>query len=311
MLKVLFISSGNSKNGISPIIKNQGESLEEIINLTYFTIKGKGILGYLKTIPTLRKHIKKSEYDIVHVHYSLSAYIASLAGARPLIVSLMGSDVKSKSIFKFSIKFFNFFFWSKIIVKSEDMYNSLNLKNVEIIPNGVNFNKFKPIDKNTSLKKVGWSIRKKHILFAANPNRPEKNFKLAKDAFNLIKNPKVELHYLENTPNEMIPYYLNAADIVLLTSLWEGSPNVIKEAMACNTSIVSTNVGDVKKVISSTKGCYLAKSCPEEVSNCLLEALNFNSKTNGRDYIKNLDSSIVAKVIIDLYNSVIPYNKET
>ena len=100
-MKILFVSSGNSQNGISPIIKNQGESIVKAgIELEYFLIKGKGIKGYFKSIFTLRKHLKNNTYDIVHVHYSLSAIVASLAGAKPLIVSLMGSDVKSNSWFK-------------------------------------------------------------------------------------------------------------------------------------------------------------------------------------------------------------------
>ena len=103
MIKVLFVSSGNSVEGISPIIKNQGESLREKIELTYFTIKGKGVKGYLKATLGLRKHLKQNKYNIVHAHYSLSAFTASLAGAKPLVVSLMGSDVKTKYIYKFII----------------------------------------------------------------------------------------------------------------------------------------------------------------------------------------------------------------
>ena len=96
-MKLLFVSSGNSKNGISTIIKNQGVSLKnQDIELDFFTIEGKGIKGYLKSIPYLKKQLKENKYDIVHAHYSLSAFTASLAGAKPLIVSLMGSDVKSK-----------------------------------------------------------------------------------------------------------------------------------------------------------------------------------------------------------------------
>ena len=99
MMKILFISSGNSSQGISPIIHNQGESLKKNgVILEYLTIKGKGLIGYLKSIPMIRKHIKKNKYDIVHAHYSFSAFAASFAGASPLIVSLMGSDVKSKKI---------------------------------------------------------------------------------------------------------------------------------------------------------------------------------------------------------------------
>ena len=69
-MKILFVSSGNTENGISPIIKNQGESLKkQDIELKYFTIKGRGIRGYFKSIFRLHKHLKNNSYDIIHAHY--------------------------------------------------------------------------------------------------------------------------------------------------------------------------------------------------------------------------------------------------
>ena len=101
-MNILFISSRNTKNGISPIIKNQGESLKtQNVKIDYFTIEGKGISGYFKSILTLKKHLKKQKYDIFHAHYSLSGFAATLSGCRPLIVSLMGSDVKAKWYLKY------------------------------------------------------------------------------------------------------------------------------------------------------------------------------------------------------------------
>jgi teichuronic acid biosynthesis glycosyltransferase TuaC len=304
-MKILFVSSGNSQNGISPIIKNQGESIVKAgIELEYFLIKGKGIKGYFKSIFTLRKHLKNNTYDIVHVHYSLSAIVASLAGAKPLIVSLMGSDVKSNSWFKWILYFFNYFFWSSVIVKSKDMHSSLGIKNAHIIPNGINFDKFKPIDKKTSLDKLNWDKSKKHILFAANPNRSEKNFTLALSAFNILDDHNIELHYLENVPNNMMPYYYNSADVVMLTSLWEGSPNAIKEAMACNRAIVCTDVGDVRVLLSDTSGCYVAKSYDyKEIAQLIQKALQYQ-KTIGREKVNNLNENNIATKIIEIYKKV-------
>ena len=101
-MRVLFVSSGNSVKGISPIIKNQGDSLVDMgVDLTYFTIKGKGFKGYSNSVFKLKKVLNKNEYDIIHAHYSLSAIVASFAGAKPLVVSLMGSDVKHNNYYKY------------------------------------------------------------------------------------------------------------------------------------------------------------------------------------------------------------------
>ncbi len=305
-MKVLFVSSGNKKNAISPIIKNQGESLKkQNINLEYFTIKGKGIRGYLSSIIKLRKYLKSNSFDLVHVHYSLSAIVASLAGTKPLVVSLMGSDVKANNWFKWILYFFNYFLWSAVIVKSEDMYSSLGIKNAHIVPNGVNMDRFKPIDKDFSVDKIKWDRSKKHILFAAHPNRPEKNFKLTKDAFSMIDNNNIELHYLDNVSNDMMPYYYNAADVVMLTSLWEGSPNAIKEAMACNRPIVSTDVGDVQKIMDDVDGCFIAQNTKEDVSKQMIKALNYNTQTKGRKKIYYLDDMVIAEKIVKIYKEII------
>lgn len=305
-MNILFVSRDNISVGISPIVKNQGDSLiDNGVRLNYFAIKGKGLKGYLKAIYGLKKHLKQNEYDIIHAHYSLSAYVASLAGAKPLVVSLMGSDVKSNFFYRWFIIFFNFFFWSKTIVKSVDMKSSLLVKELEVVPNGVDFRKFKLISKIVSLEKTGWDVAKKHILFAANPYRYVKNYKLAKEAFALLSIDGLELHYLDDVVNKDMPYYYNAADVVLLTSLWEGSPNVIKEAMACNTPIVSTDVGDVKDIIGKTNGCYIARGNPIEISLKIQEALKFNGKTTGRENIRHLDSRIIANRIINIYNSIL------
>ena len=304
-MNILFVSSGSSKNGISPIIKNQGESLKkQDMELEYFTIKGGGIKGYFKSIFTLREHLKNNSYDIVHAHYWLSAIVASLAGAKPLIASLMGDDVKAKSWFKWIIYIFNYLSWSKIIVKSKDMYLSLGIKDAYIIPNGIDMNRFKPIEKELALKETSWDRTKKHVLFTSNPKRIEKNFKLAQEAFDVIKDENLELHYLVDIPNEKIPYYYNAASVVILTSLWEGSPNAIKESMACNIPIVSTNVGDVKDVLSKTKGCYLSSFDHKEFASDIKKALNFGKRTTGREDIAHLKSELIAKKIVDIYDNI-------
>ena len=274
------------------------------ISIDYFTIKGRGIKGYLKSIPKVRAYLKDNQYDIVHAHYWLSAIVTSLAGAKPMVVSLMGDDVKAKRWFRWIIYIFHHISWSRTIVKSKDMYLSLGIKDVYIVPNGVDLDRFRSISKDIALKEVGWSDKKRHILFTSNPDRVEKNFTLAKKAFEYINDNNLVLHYLKNIPNDRVPYYYNASDVIILTSFWEGSPNAIKEAMACNVPIVSTPVGDVDEVISNTKGCYISTFDYRDFASDIKRALEFGKKTDGREAIKHLKSEIIAKKIIDIYKGI-------
>lgn len=305
-MKILFIAGGNTPFGISPIIKNQGKSLKKQgINIEYFAIEGRGINNYLKSIFILRNILKKTRYDIVHAHFSYSGIVASLAGAKNIVVSLMGSDTHTNSLGKLILKLFAFFSWSTIIVKSKSMLEECDGIKVHIIPNGVNFNEMRPIEKHRAKEKVEFDSNKKYIIFIADPNRKEKNLNLAKRAVNILNRRDVELKPIYNVLNENIPFYLNAADVLILTSLREGSPNVIKEAMACNCPIVSTDVGDVKDIITSTEGCYVTSFDPYDVANRLSSALKYGKKTKGRDNIKQLDNKIIANKIINIYKKIL------
>ena len=309
-MKVLFISSGNNMWGVSPIIKAQGDSMVKTgIEITYFTINKKGFWGYLTSIPGLRKELKK-KYDIVHAHYSLPGIVASLSGARPIIVSLMGSDVKSAGLLKRLIFFFNYFFWDKCIVKSEDMSKSINIRKTEIVPNGVDLEKFIPVARESAINELGWNKNKEHVLFASFPSRVVKNYSLFEKAVDLIKDSlDIEIHTLSDLQHDQVYLYLNAANVVVLTSLWEGSPNVIKESMACNCPIVTTNVGDVSWVIGDTEGCYITSFNPQDIATNLKKAITFSkneNKTKGRERIIELGLSddLIAKRLINIYEKI-------
>tara|TARA_B100000767_G_scaffold266079_1_gene282955 strand:- start:757 stop:1725 length:969 start_codon:yes stop_codon:yes gene_type:complete len=315
-MKILFVCSGNSAFGISPITKNQGDSINKSdVVVSYFPIIGKGVLNYIKNIFLLKQHLSINKYDIVHAHYSSSAFVAALANTKLLVVSLMGSDVQGKYLSKLVINFFYKLSWNKIIVKSNRMQNHLGFKNISVVPNGVNLDVFYSMDKRECQKQLGWDYDKKHILFAANPTRPEKNFTLAKQAFSTLNNGNIVLHFLNNVSHEKMPLWMNSADVVMLVSLREGSPNVIKEAMACNCQIVSTDVGDVSWLLDGLDGCYITSFDPENVAKNIKLSLRFSEnkgQTKGRDKIieLGLDSKTTAKRIISLYKSELVFNEK-
>lgn len=304
-MKILFVSSGNSKGGITPNVRNQGESLKRNgVDIDYFTIVGKGKKGYLKNILLLRKFLKINCYDLIHAHYSLSGIVASLSCNLPIVVSLMGSEAYVNIFWKNIVRLFHRFRWKVTIVQSTRMKAEISLSSAIVIPNGVDLGLFKPIDRNVAKLKVGFNDKKRHVVYITNPERPEKNYSLAKKSIELINDGNVELNIVSNVVQEKIPYYINAADILLLTSLWEGSPNIIKEAMACNCPIVSTDVGDVKENIGNTMGCYICSYRPKDVVDKINKALDFSEKTDGREKIKHFDENIIAKKIIDIYSAV-------
>ena len=307
-MKVLFIASGNH-GAPSPVVQNQAEALmAEGVEIEWYLLKGKGIKGYLRNVKPLRQYSRSHKFDAIHVHYSLSAFVASLAGAKPLVVSLMGSDVKASSLYKYIIRLFaRLFKWKAIIVKSGDMYKDLGIPKAVVIPNGVDINKFYPMDKAECQKRLGWSSEQTHILFPADKNRPEKDYALASASVNRLKN--AVLHSFSNTPHEDTPFWYNAADVVLLTSKWEGSPNAIKEAMACSRPIVSTNVGDVLERMKGVDGCFVIEErSPEKIAAALSTTILLTT-THGRERIisDKLDTENGITKLTEIYYSCLQF----
>lgn len=308
-MRVLFVYRSHRDLIKNPIVKNQSESLSKLgIDIDFFPLT-KGGLFYFRNYLRLKKYLKVNKFDIVHAHYGYSAIIAGLANKRKTVASLMGSDIYNQFwIIRFFTKMFAKNVWKQTIVKSLKMNSIVN--NSIVIPNGVDLDLFKQMDKANSKSKVGF-VQKYNIVFVAvSPDEKVKNLVLAKNAIALLNDTNIQLHLVNNIESNMLSYYYSAADLLILTSISEGSPNVIKEAMACNCPIVSTDVGDVKKIIGDTEGCYICSYEPEDVANKIKLALAFSEKhgrTKGRNRIINLglDSESIAKKILKVYDEVI------
>jgi glycosyltransferase involved in cell wall biosynthesis len=117
-------------------------------------------------------------------------------------------------------------------------------------------------------EQLHWRSDHIHVLFNANGRDPVKRPALARAAVERMKEMgiRAELHEMAGLPNEQVPLWLNAADVLLPTSLHEGSPTVVKEALACNLPIVSVEVGDVPERIKGIEGCYLASADPVDLA---------------------------------------------
>ena len=301
-MKVLFVYRGYGKNHTNSVIDFQRQSLIKAgVEVDTFPVKGGGIKNYILTIFALRKYLKKNPVDIIHAHYSFSGFMAAMATFKPVICSLMGSDVLQLGVVLKSITWFFYrFMWKETIVKNKDMQKQFPAS--KVIPNGVDFSNFRPIPREEALTKTDFSASDQNIIFVAeDPTSTVKNLSLAKEGIHLLGNDKVKLNLVSGKSYTELPYFYGSADVLLLTSLSEGSPYVIKEAMACNCPIVVTDVGDVRDVIGNTEGCFITNFDAQDVAAKLKAALAFGKRTNGRDTIGRLDSRQIAERIVAVY----------
>jgi glycosyltransferase involved in cell wall biosynthesis len=229
-----------------------------------------------------------------------------------LVITYHGSDINELkgnliSVFPRLKSHWNIFVSYKL---QEKAFFKIKKKS-SIIPCGVDFDAFVPMDQKVARDKLGIKGDKKIVLFSSSFDNRIKNYFLAKQAVENL-NEKVQFLEIKNRTRKEVAMILNAADLLLLTSFSEGSPQIIKEAMACNCPIVATDVGDIRDVISDTAGCYITSFDYSEVASRINDALRFGQRTNGREKIQRFDNKLIASDIFDVYKKVYKsyYGKE-
>lgn len=259
--------------------------------------------------------------DLVHVMYGgvMAATVTRVVRGRPVLVSFCGADLLGSEggIVDFLSGRYGIVAShlaagraAGIIVKSPNLLHALprriDRSRVWILPNGVDFSRFRPRDRAECERALGWSSARKHVLFPADPDRLGKRFALAQAAVARLAEDgvEVELHALRDVPHEDVPMWLNAAGAILMTSAREGSPNAVKEALACDVPVVSVDVGDVRERIQGIDGCFIANPTPEDLAAKLARVLERREPIDARRHIGELRLERVAKKLMNIYETL-------
>ena len=305
-INLLVVYSGNTRIN-TPFIQEQINSLEKIgLPVIKFNIIGNGILGYLKNYRSLRKFIKKENIDLIHAHYGFAGVLANLQRKVPVVTTYHGTDINLKKGIVFSI-FSIFLSRANIFVDPSQVKKLPKKKKSHVIPCGIDLDIFKPVERAKAREKMNFSKNDKIILFSSKFSRIVKNYELAREAINFLNDDSIKLIELKNFTREEVNLLLNAADVALLTSYTEGSPQFIKEAMACNVPIVSTNVGDVKWLRGNLEGFFITSMDYKDVAQKIKLALEIKERPNFRERLSNLylDNQIIAKRLVELYSKIV------
>ena len=322
-MKILFVTNGypTSKHPEYCVFtKEQIESVSlynDIQSDIYFiNARENGKLEYIRAIPRLFRLIR--EHDIIHAFHGLSFILVFLLGPRrKIVVSFLNSIDneygESVILSKTLIWITNILVKKKNITKIfKDQVPQHITSNCYHLPNGVDLSKFYPIPKSEAKKRLGLIESKRYILFVSSKysNRKQKRY----DRFsNIIKRLKQEFNDVEelllvNEPRNRINYYFNSAELHLLTSDFEGSPNSVKEALACNTPVISTPVGNVKSMLKDVPSCRVSSSFEANELYNLTRSflLKSSKKVEIRNYLtlKNLDMQSKAKELYEIYKSL-------
>ena len=305
-MRILICVSGNAPNytfeRTQVFVYEQIESVKRLdasVDYKVFPVVGKGIKGYLASLKQLKAVIKEYQPDLVHAHCGHVGAQAVLQRRVPVITTFHGSDVnasKMRPIASFaSLLSAESFFVSKKLMQTLRIKGRCHA----VIPCGVDVSIFHPRDKEDCKRQLG--IDKDYMLFASDFGNSVKNPALAKAVANHFLN--LELREIKDRSREEVAQLINGAELLLMTSFSEGSPQIIKEAIACGQRVVSVDVGDVREQTEGLRNCRVCEADESKLVAAVREVLNepFESGQAANQY----DMNLIAHTILNQYKSII------
>ncbi len=298
-------------------VREQVESLRNAgVEVEVLTFDGGSSLrNYLQAGRALRARLKAGRFDIVHAHYGLTGLPARMQFTCPVVLTYHGSDILGEvgptgrysraGRFKVMLsKALGSVVTERIIV-AERMRT--RLWKATVIPMGVDLDLFQPRSRSEARKALGLDPARKYVLFVANPDNRCKRFDIADAAVRILAadDPDVEILPVYKATHDQVAQYMNASNVLVMTSDHEGSPCVVKEALASSLPIVSVDCGDVRERISGVDGCYLCDRDPRAVAARLREALLFVGPTNGREHVEAISLPNTARLTIGVFEKAL------
>ena len=315
-----------------PFVTEQGASIAALGNdVDYYIIKGNGFLSYFKAVKGLKKKIDEFKPDIVHAHYGLSGITAVLQNEVPVVTTFHNGETLGfsqnllSSIFSLKAK--------HVIYVAQHIYDKAYFKRKNrytILPCGVNLDECVITPFEEAGKMLDFEKSKKYIIFGGGFDNSRKNFPLLNEALILLTGKQgvakqrkvyvadeeftlssydygdIEVFEMKNMSRQQCVLLMCACDLFALPSKSEGSPQALKEAMACNCPILATDIADVKHLLGDVEGHYICSFDVQNVMEQVRESIAFNGITEGRKRIAELGLSNeqVADSLISCYNKV-------
>lgn len=321
-MRVLCVANawpdGESVAGI--FVKRQVESLRrlgcEIDVVVVGRTSGK---RWTRDVKAFREQVAARGYEVIHAQYGGRTALAgvAIAAGTPFVVSFCGTDLNGLCVGKHWERAYAAAgvlcsqlaapMASQIILKSDALRKKLWLgrdrRRAQVVPNGVDFDLFRPMDRRAARERLGWPAHRPVALVSGQSDSSVKRVDLAQAAVDAARSqiPGLALEVLHGVPPDDVPIYLNASDVVMMTSQHEGSPNIVKEALACDVSVVSVEVGDVRQWLDGTLGCWVVERHPAALGEAVARAVRFGGRSNGRTAVARLSLDAVGSMILQIY----------
>ena len=323
-VKVLFVVNGYPTLEMPEYCIFNKEQIEALLGtkkvageVIFINAQDKGKKEYIKSLASIRNSARNC--DIVHCFHGLSFIATALVVPdKPIITSFLNALAFE---YRESPKFDRFLQWiTSYFIKIRHSYAIFKDKvpsNLSCcafhLPNGVSTENFNIIDRNNAKYQLGLATEKRYVLFVSSKtiHRKQKRYDRFQKTIELLKqvDPSIEELVLVGQPRNLVPLYFNAASLHIISSDFEGSPNSVKEALACGTPIVSTNVGNVQEMIVGAPNCYVVEDFyVKSLFRYSLESLAKEPDRlaiRDRIFLNKLDLDTSTSVLIGIYERTI------
>lgn len=260
-------------------------------------------------------------YDVVHVHHSLCGLVAAIQSRVAVVWTVHEGSVAVPNSPAYDRRAIKRPAYSRrlkravarrvdaVVAVSDHMGSLLHRADAYVIPCGIDLGLFVPMDQAEAKTRVGLPLDRRYVLFPASPARPEKRYLLARLALDRLheiapETRDVELVVLDQVPHAHVPYYMNAAETVLMTSAFEASPVTIREALACNVPVVSTAVGDVPGVLDGIEGCHVVEPDADSIALALRSVLALPRRVCARERMRVYSRERQAELLVEVYKRI-------
>lgn len=274
-------------------------------------------VNYLKARAEVRDRLRAGHFDIVHAHFGQTLLVV-VPSPVPVVVTFRGSDLLGVATRRgrYGLKGLLLGRISRALAKRVDAVivpsRALQERMPDgvgsvVIPDAVDPQVFRPAPKDEARRKLGLPMEHKLVLFGGLRNVPVKRYGLARAAVDLLDGPwHAELVDVDGVSRAEMASYMAACDVLLVTSLHESGPLVVKEALACERPVVSVDVGDVREWIGSLPGCVVCEhDDPKTIASALQRVLSSEDRFDGSDRVASLDPALLARRVIDVYKGVL------
>jgi len=328
-MQVLMVIPGREDDGASMVFARRQSAAVETAGckVAFFFLASRTDPRLVsKEVSRLRRVVADTRPDVIHAHFgTVTGFVCASAGCRPLVVSFRGSDINplyhslrrnladhwlrntvGRALSRYAARRAD-----GIICVSEQLRRSLPVSaqsRAIVIPSGVDLTRFAPMCQAEARAAVGWNENERIVLFNAGRFPALKRPDLAQQAVERARreSPDVRLVMLDGRADPAtIPQLINASDVVLLTSDFEGSPNIVKEAVACSVPVVATPAGDVPERLADVHPSWVVDGSADALGRALVEALAFRGRTNGSAIAqRDFDVHAGARALVSFYDRV-------